>query len=348
MAVLTVVNRIALLSQEWDIRHTDARLQEVFFKSLKVAPYTLKRWLTGTTNVAKHLADDRVIETFIGFLTANGPDGDSPTYLEVNYETRHSLREALRSPEDKAFMRFMAGRAIPPSVRSLSQSKALEARRTLLTDGQPTRYFMYRLGDFEPGDEDQFNRAGPRAGRSLKVLRRVPILIEDVPREQFLLYREAYRAYTAVGSIFLVDDHFTAWGQDNNPAKELTAELFLIKWKRLPIARGLFSGLYQATVSMLGDTDAITNCKALLRRAPDALQRNEKWSQFVKKYQKTIILSDKDYDSLYEVDTDWSMEVSEEEDISTIEFAKYANAVSIRKDKADIVIVANSTWDPSA
>jgi hypothetical protein len=245
-------------------------------------------------------------------------------------------------------MRFVAGRAIPPSVRNLSQPKSLEARRTLLIDGEPTRYFMYRLGDFEPGDEGEFKRAGRGAGSPLKVLRRVPVLIEAMPREQFLVYREAYRAYTAVGSIFLVDDHFTAWGQDNNPAKELTAELFLIKWKRLPIARGVFSGLYQATVSMLGDTDAITNCKALLRRAPHSLQGDDKWAEFARKHQRTVVLSDKDYDALYEVDTVWTKEVAEEASISEIEFARYANALSIRRDKADIVIAPNSTWDTEA
>jgi hypothetical protein len=106
--------------------------------------------------------------------------------------------------------------------------------------------------------------------------------------------------------------------------------------------------LYQATVSMLGDTDAITNCKALLRRAPHSLQVDGEWAEFARKHQRTIVLSDKDYDSLYEVDTAWTGEVAEEANISAIEFARYANALSIRRDKADIVIVPNSTWETEA
>jgi hypothetical protein len=300
--------------------------------ALGVDPTVLNRWANFNTQKAdnKKHPEAKLNAAFVKYLAS------SQELSNRGYSTADFTR-AFSQYDDKKFLQFLVARSLPASVRELSLPKYDQVHTALLGDERDARYLMYRLGTFEQEDLAAFPNP---AGQSLlaaqaRVLRRVPISIEELAGETFLLYREAYRSEESIGSVFHVDTHYTIWGQDYN---NNTSELFLITIKRTPIPSGTFLGLFPCAVLMLGDCDRITACKALIRRVPNQIARvgSMQFKDFAREMERTIALKDETIGTGFEIDSNVSTELVEPH--FDVPYEKYVEFLNIEAGNRGIIL----------
>ena len=256
----------------------------------------------------REFSDSQIAEGLASFL-------DSEGRLRALGTSKASLVGALTTADDIRFANYVADSSqkqlpVPQSVREANGAR-LAAERDRIVG----KFVMYRLGI----EVKRRGRLVVMDSSARNVLRCVPVKIAD--GDSYFDYQEDYFGNRSSGFVLLIDQYLTVWGEDADRVGY--SELFLAHIMTEPNESGLLEGV----ITMDGDLGNPTAYRTLLRRAPDEDQELD-WPEFVKKYEKTIVLTDLDNDNVFE-----TAETEEETDTP---YQAYVDQLQIKMMRTDL------------
>ncbi|HEX8223367.1 MAG TPA: hypothetical protein VF605_06085 [Allosphingosinicella sp.] len=269
-----------------------SRVEPNFWTDRRSSPEELARELGSSTS--SFLA-------YMSKVTATGGSGEPAS--EVPLSDEHDL-------------------PVLPSVSSIPREDA--ERLFGLLGG---KCLLYRLGM----DPRTTRRKGSVNTKYVPVLRRIPVLIEDVGK-RYLKYRDQYDFYEeeperdwADGYFFYTKEHYTVVAADYD--RHGVIELFLIQIREKPVP-AMDPAIYQGLMVMHGDMGVPTACKVLFRRAPEDLQQLE-WDEFTSTCQSKVDLKELPGGG-------YALKETTPDATDGAKLAEYANFLQIKKATLDL------------